>query len=221
MRIIDLSHPLEHGVPTIPGFPLPEMSHHITYEESRQLIGAGRCFAIDRIGMIGGSSTYMDAPRHFDPEGSDIADLDIARLIDLEVTVVPRPRGSRREYHSGDFEGLPLEGRAVLLATGKDQDWATPAYEKNAPYLGGEAAHLLVDAGVSLVGIDAILIDDHEDTVLPEREAHASLLSAGIPIIENMTRLEALPTEGARLTAVPPAVRGVGSFPVRVFALCS
>jgi kynurenine formamidase len=45
------------------------------------------------------------------------------------------------------------------------------------------------------------------------------LLAANIPIVEHLTNLEALPNEGFRFFAVPPKVRGMGSFPVRAFAI--
>ena len=47
---------------------------------------------------------------------------------------------------------------------------------------------------------------------------HPALLAAGIPIVEHLTGLDALPPRGARFTATPVAVRGMGTFPVRAFA---
>ena len=51
-----------------------------------------------------------------------------------------------------------------------------------------------------------------------ERPVHTTLLRAGIPIVEHMTNLGALPKEGFRFTAVPPKVSGMGTFPVRAHA---
>jgi kynurenine formamidase len=70
--------------------------------------------------------------------------------------------------------------------------------------------------GATLVGIDAANIDDMGDS---ERPAHTVLLGAGVPIVEHLTGLDALPADGARFTAVPPRVVGFGTFPVRAFAL--
>lgn len=66
-----------------------------------------------------------------------------------------------------------------------------------------------------LVGIDSVNIDD---TTTGERPAHTFLLAAGIPIVEHLTNLTDLPATGARFTAVPPAMRGLATFPVRAFA---
>jgi arylformamidase len=48
---------------------------------------------------------------------------------------------------------------------------------------------------------------------------HTALLAARIPIVEHLTRLDALPRAGFRFFAVPVKVRGLGSFPVRAFAV--
>lgn len=218
-EIRDLSHPLEEGVATFPGFPPPRMDHHISFEDSVGMVADGVQFAIDDIRLIGGSSTYIDAPRHFFPAGGDVAGIPIECVLDVPAVVVRAPADGRREYLPEDFDTVDVSGRAVLLATGWDARWATPAYIEGPPYLGGEAALRLVDRGAVLVGIDAVLVDDIEDVDRPSRPAHSALLAAGLPIIENMRGLTELPTTGARLTAIPAAVRGVGSFPVRAVAV--
>ena len=74
---------------------------------------------------------------------------------------------------------------------------------------------LLVEGGAALVGIDSVNIDA---TSTNERPVHTALLAAGIPIVEHLTGLGALPSSGALFTATPVAVRGMGTFPVRAFA---
>jgi hypothetical protein len=48
--------------------------------------------------------------------------------------------------------------------------------------------------------------------------AHSLLLASGVPAVEHLTALERLPETGARFTAVPPGVRGMGTFAVRASA---
>ncbi len=218
MTLIDLSHAVEEGVETYPGFPTPTMDHHISFEQSKEYVAEGVVFAIDDIRLIGGSATYIDAPRHFLPDGGDVASIPLEKVVDLPIVVVPAPADGRREYLASDFEGLDLTGRAVLLRTGWDAHWATDAYKSGSPFLGAEGARALVEAGATLVGIDAVLIDDIDATGRPSQPAHSTLLAAGLPIIENLRGLHELPEAGARLTAVPAAVKDVGSFPVRAFA---
>jgi kynurenine formamidase len=84
------------------------------------------------------------------------------------------------------------------------------------PFLTAQAASLLAERGPALVGIDSLNIDDIDDG---RRPAHTALLAAGIPIVEHLRGLEALPETGGRFFAVPVLVRGMATFPVRAFAI--
>jgi kynurenine formamidase len=74
----------------------------------------------------------------------------------------------------------------------------------------------LIEGGAAFVGIDSYNIDD---TRIRTRPVHTLLLGAEIPIGEHLTCLDRLPDRGFRFSAVPPKVKGMGTFPVRAFAL--
>jgi kynurenine formamidase len=116
-----------------------------------------------------------------------------------------------------DLAPLAVAGRAVLLHTGGDQHWGTPAYAVDNPYLTAAGAQWLVEHRAALVGIDSLNLDD--PTPGGERPAHSLLLAAGIPIVEHLTGLADLPPAGARFTAAPPRLIAVGTFPVRAYAI--
>jgi kynurenine formamidase len=82
--------------------------------------------------------------------------------------------------------------------------------------LTADAAAYLRDAGAVLVGIDSLNIDDITDG---HRPVHSTLLHAGIPIAEHLCGLDALLQTGFRFHAVPAKFRGVGTFPVRAYAI--
>ena len=116
--------------------------------------------------------------------------------------------------NTGTYVDTPF--RAVLVQTDWDRHWGTDEYLSGGhPYLTEAAAEALRDARVALVGIDCLNIDSVADG---ERPVHTVLLGAGIPIVEHMTGLAAVP-DGARFYAVPPPVEGMGTFPVRAFAV--
>jgi kynurenine formamidase len=106
----------------------------------------------------------------------------------------------------------------LLIHTGWSRHWRTETYFNNQhPFVSRDAAENLADSGVRVVGIDSYNIDDTADLTRP---AHTILLRAAIFIVEHMTNLESLPDSGAiRFFAVPPKVRGLGTFPVRAFAM--
>jgi kynurenine formamidase len=100
--------------------------------------------------------------------------------------------------------------------TGWDRHWRTEAYGKDHPFLTAAAADWLAENGAKLVGIDSNNIDD---TRVRARPVHTILLGADVPVCEHMTNLASLPDAGFRFSAVPPKIRGMGSFPVRAYAL--
>jgi arylformamidase len=161
--------------------------------------------------MLGNTGTYLDSPYHRYADGVDLADLPLAALADLPAVVVRLADSGRRGVDVGALAALAVAGHAVLLHTGWDRHWGTDRYDQDAPYLTGGGARSLADRGARLVGIDSVNIDG-------ERPAHSLLLAAGIPVVEHLTGLDQVPATGARFTATPPRLRGVGSFPVRAFA---
>jgi arylformamidase len=100
--------------------------------------------------------------------------------------------------------------------TGWDRHWRTDAYFERHPFLTRDAAALLADSGAALAGIDSYNIDDTADG---SRPAHTILLGAEIPICEHLCNLRALPAGPLRFSAVPVKVSGLGTFPVRAYAV--
>lgn len=216
-RVVDLSHGIREGLITYPGLPAPVITPHLTREASRGKYAEGTTFAMDVITMIGNTGTYLDSPFHRYAEGPDLAGLALDTLVDLPAVVLHLDDLTTRGIPAGVFLDRDVRGAAVLLHTGWDRHFGTPAYGSGSPYLETEAVELLVERGAALVGIDALNIDDTESG--GARPAHSGLLGAGVHVVEHLTRLGDLPPEGARFTAAPPAVAGFGTFPVRAFAI--
>lgn len=212
MELIDLSHDIESGMVTYPGLPGPEMSSHLSFEDSRSHYAAGTEFSIGRISMVANTGTYLDTPAHRFRGGNDLGSLPLGSCAMLPAAVIDGDGAIGPDA----FDGVEIDGRAVLLRTGWDRHWGTDRYgAPEHPHLTGDGARHLVDRGAVLVGIDSVNIDD---TRTGERPAHTALLSAEVLVVEHLTGLNALPATGSRFTAVPPAVRGMATFPVRAFA---
>jgi arylformamidase len=215
-RIVDLSHVIEHGMTTYKGLPPPHICDFWSREGSAGSYEDGSTFQIGRIDMVANTGTYVDAPFHRYADGKDLADLPLPSLADLPGLVVRQPWDREIAIDAGTFEGLEVSGKAVLIQTGWDRHWRTDRYGEGHPFLTAAAAHWLVDQGAAFVGIDSNNIDD---TRARARPVHTRLLGAEIPIGEHMTGLDQLPDQGFRFFAVPPKVRGMGSFPVRAYAV--
>lgn len=224
--LVELSHVVRHGMITYPGLPGPEIVDHLSRAESRARYAPGTEFQIGRITMVANTGTYLDTPFHRFASGADLAEVPLSRLVDLPGLMVPAGPGeghgngaARRAVGIEAFQPYAdgIEGRAVLVYTGWDRHWGTLRYGERAhPYLTADAVAWLVERRPALVGIDSVNIDDMADA---SRPAHTGLLGAAIPIIEHMAGLGRLPIRGFRFHAAPVAVAGMGTFPVRAYAL--
>ena len=214
-RLVDLSHAIEDGMITYKGLPAPEISDHLSREQSRAHYAPGTEFQIGKILLVANTGTYLDAPSHRFADGADVASLNLAALADLPAVLVRATRRDGRAISRAAVADLEVRGKAVLIHSGWDEHWRTDRYFENHPFLTEDAAAHLVQAGALLVGIDSFNIDDTADK---RRPVHTMLLRAGIPIVEHLCGLEQVPDGEFRFSAVPVKVKGMGTFPVRAYA---
>jgi arylformamidase len=209
---VDLSFPIEDGMPTLPGV-LPEarIGPILDHDASRDRYQGKAEFYLGRVDMPGNTGTYVDSPFHRHRDAQDLSALPLDRLAGLPGMVVEAPEANAPV----DLELGDVRDRAVLVRTGWDRRWGRDAYWEPDPYFSPATLHALIDGGAALVGVDFNNVDDTTD---PARPAHTRLLGAGIPIVEHLTNLGQLPAEGFRFFAVPPRIVRGASFPVRAFA---
>ena len=215
MRFIELSHVIEHRMITYRGLPGPVITEFMSRDESRSHYSEGTEFSIGKIEMVANTGTYLDSPFHRFSTGKDISELPLESLARLSGVLIHTAR-NRRVIDVSVLQGKELKGKAVLIHTGWAHHWGTDLYSNGPyPFLNRDAALYLVESGSVLVGIDTYNVDDVNDG---SRPAHTLLLQSSIPIIEHMCNLEQLPDSGFIFFAVPPRIKGLGSFPVRAFA---
>jgi kynurenine formamidase len=222
-RFVDLSHPVSHGMP---GFRYPEGTPSVgdftvevldyrTHEQTR-VAYQGRCgFAFTEVRFRGAVGTYLDAPLHRFPAARDIADYRLDQLVLPGIVIDAR---GLRPFEVVTTSRLPaadaIRGRAVLFDFGWASRYGAREYFLH-PFPDREVIEAIVDRGASLVGVDTSNVDDARDA---DRPAHTLLLGRGIPIVENLASLDQLRGKRFRFFAVPQAVQGAASLPVRAFA---
>jgi len=212
-RFIDLSHTISDGLITYKGLPAPIICDYLSRENSKQFYEAGTEFQIGKLEMVTNTGTYIDCPFHRYEHGKDLSQIAIEQCAALEGITI-NALGATAIGHEY-FEGKELRDKAVLVYTGWAKHWNTPEYFEGHPYLTEDAAIYLKDAGVKLVGIDSHNIDN---TAGRSRPVHTTLLGAEILIVEHMCNLDKLPQSGYQFNAVPPKIKGAGTFPVRAYA---
>jgi arylformamidase len=213
MTHVDLSHDITAGMVTYPGLPVPEVADHLSREAAEEIYGPGLTFQIGLVTMCTNTGTYLDVPFHRFADGHDLTGLDLDRVAGVPAVCIDRVGDVAIDLSDTDLSGL--EGHAVLIRTDHSRHWGSDDYFVDHPFITESAAEALVAAGVACVGIDTLNIDS---TQTGERPVHTALLRNEIPIIEHLTNLHELPSDGFAFTAVPPKIEGCGTFTVRAFA---
>ncbi|HLW59577.1 MAG TPA: cyclase family protein [bacterium] len=215
-RIVDLSHRVTSGMRGYPGIPAPSITAFLTHEASRARYD-GQCeLTFSHVDIVAGTGTYLDSPYHRDSALPDFATLPLSAAADLPGVVLDVRARPGRAIRPEELGVGAWAGCAVLLRTGMEECWETDQYWDNSPFLLAETARALLERGAALVGVDFLNVDDVTN---PRRPAHTLLLRAGVPIVENLCRVAALPPRGFRLHAAPPPLVGVASFPIRAYAV--
>jgi kynurenine formamidase len=214
--LVDLSHIVEHGMVTYRGLPAPLICDFLSREDSRAHYSEGTEFQIGKIEMVANTGTYLDTPFHRYADGADLSQLRLSQVAALEGVIIRALNQVERAVDFSLFREADVQDKAVLVHTGWDAHWGSDQYFEGHPFLTHETVQLLVERGARLVGIDSYNIDDTADA---SRPAHSILLKSGIPIVEHLCNLEALPRKGFEFFAVPVKVKGMGTFPVRAFGI--
>jgi kynurenine formamidase len=215
-ELIDVSHTIEDGMITYKGLPGPVICDYLSREQSKSHYSEGTEFQIGKIEMVANTGTYIDSPFHRYANGDDLSELNLYSLANLDGIVIRVTGATERAITQEVFNGLDIKDKAILIHTGWAKHWRTDQYFEGHPYLTAGAAEYLVKERAALVGIDSLNVDDTRDG---NRPVHTTLLGNKIPIVEHLRSLDRLPENGFSFFAVPAKVKGMGSFPVRAFAI--
>jgi kynurenine formamidase len=208
MSVIDLTHTIHPDIPVFPGTEPPRIEQANTIAEHG--------FAERRLTMFTHTGTHMDAPAHILP-GRPSLDMPAPDQFMGKACVID----IREKTEVGEKDLAPFRDRIkcceyVLLRTGWEEKWGTPAYFSGFPTLNISGAVFLTGFGLKGIGVDAISVDPMEDEAL---SVHRVLLERDILIVENLTNLGRLPETGFTFTALPLKIRDADGSPVRAVAV--
>jgi kynurenine formamidase len=210
VRVVDLTHAFDNGMPVYPGLPDPSFEPIAKVEEDG--------YAMTRYAMLNHIGTHVDAPAHQIAGGDTLDEIGLERL----VTDGVRIDVSHRDPHGP----IPLdeirphlddvrEGDIVLFYSDNARNYGTEAYWTGWSYPDADASRALIERGVSAVGFDGPSADPVDTTTF---DLHRVWLGAGRMILENVNNLDRLPAR-ARLVVAPMKVARANGAPTRIFAL--
>ena len=184
MKMIDISVPLREGMVTYPGDPAVRM-------ERAASIANGDVVNLTRMDFGLHSGTHVDAPAHFIDGAPGVDEIPLEALVGpCEVVAAP-------DLSRNSVAFAPKGAERVLFRTPNSELWARDEFAEEFTRLDGEAAALLVERGVRLVGVDYLSVGDEA--------AHHALLEAGV-----------VPVEGLDLRGVEPGRYDLICLPLRV-----
>ncbi len=220
MRIVDLSHTIEEGMPVYPTHP---QYFHMKWH-------TGDPANLYQLLISEHAGTHLDSPCHF------YGELDDARRIDLQALPIqtffsravkldfPGLNGeiqlSAKEIQTWEKENFSLRsGDAAVFNFSWEKKWAKipkgNEFLANWPGLNKDAAEYLASLGIRMAATDCLGIDGSSTVDLG---AHFEFLEKKILIVENLANLSLVPQVFLFITLPLKIKDGTGS-PIRPVAL--
>jgi arylformamidase len=197
--IHDVSVPVDGSTPIWEGDP----AFHI---ERVVAIADGGPANVSRISCGVHTGTHVDAPLHFIEGAGGIETIDLAAL--LGPAVVVDARSVEGDIDAADLEriGLP-DSERILFRTRNSELWDGRPFTMDFVAIAPDAAAVLVERGVRVVGVDYLSVGSPE--------THRILLGARILCIEGLD-LRGIEPGSYELFCGPLKLTGSDGAPARV-----
>ena len=178
-----------------------------------------------RVDLSGHCATHIDVPCLMYADGYTVAEIPIdkltgeAVLIDLSNSKQPGDQVTAEDLRNWVSENGDIGAESIVfLRTGMDRLVNEEIFNQKWIGYSKDAAELLVEKGIKVVGTDACSIAalvGHQEDGLPP--AHLVFLGAGIPQIEDLKSLSDLPKHFYVVIA-PMKLARSSAAPARVLA---
>jgi len=175
MKIYDVSVPISDKTPVYEGDPNVDISLKLSMEDGDNANVSQICMGVH-------TGTHVDAPNHFIQGEKKIIDLDLHTLIGkCRVVQTGEDVLAIEPKHVEDLMGATR----VLFKTRNSEFWADfdQGFRKDFTYITPDAARVLVEKGVKLVGIDYLSVEAFNAKT---PETHVTLLEKEVIIIEGL-----------------------------------
>ena len=203
---VDVSAPLDPATtPTYPGDTRPKFDFLRSFS-------AGDKVTLSSYLMTAHAGTHVDAPLHFVAKGASIDQVRLAILMGRARVIDCSPEAAAidvDELNKHDWRGAK---RLLFRTRSSRNSWMVdPNFHQDFTYIAPDAAQLMADSGVELVGIDYL---SAEKFGAPEARTHQILLGRNIPIVEGLD-LRGIKAGEYEMVVLPLRVVGHEAAPAR------
>jgi arylformamidase len=175
MKIYDVTFPISPNTPVYEGDPKVQL-------KTASAIARGDAANVTDLHFGAHTATHVDAPAHFIEGAGKVAEIPLdvligsARVIEIDKSAMA--------IEAKHVENLDKAER-VLFKTRNSEFWNNPekGFRKDFTYIEPEAARILVEKGVKLVGIDYLSVEKFGSE---DFQTHLTLLQNSVVIIEGL-----------------------------------
>jgi arylformamidase len=208
MNIIDLTYPLENGMPLFPGTRVPR------FEQLHTVAADG--WAEKSLTITSHIGTHMDAPAHILAGAKTLDQLPVDHFTGPAAMIdIPEGTSQISQNLLEQFRVQLEAAEFIVLRSGWGKFWGMEKYLSDFPVLEQPAATYLAGMNLKGIAIDMISVDPVKSTNLP---VHHILLGAGMVIVENLAYLDKIVVSRFDFTALPLSHRDADGSPVRAIA---
>lgn len=204
MKIYDITVPISPELPVYPGDPPIELDRVMSLENG-DIANVSRLCCSTHIG------THVDPPSHFIPGAMTLDQLPLETLIGPAKVV---DTGDAPFIDAAVLNRCELNGATrVLFKTRNSKFWPQEKiFREDFVYVEPDAARLLVERGVQLVGIDYLSVEKFN---FDQPATHLVLLGAGVVIVEGLALQNIRPGD-YELVCLPLKIKDGDGSPARV-----
>jgi arylformamidase len=162
--------------------------------------------------MTAHAGTHVDAPLHFVAKGASIDQVPLTTLMGRARVIDCSPDAAAIDAAELDKHNWRGAKRILFRTRNSRNSWMVdPNFHQDFTYIAPDAAQLMADSGVELVGIDYL---SAEKFGASEARTHQILLGRSIPIIEGLD-LRGIKAGEYDLIVLPLRVVGHEAAPAR------
>lgn len=209
MRIYDISVPIGPDTPVYEGDPPISIT-------SKSSIAAGDSANVSLLSFGSHSGTHIDAPFHFNQQGKTIDQLPL-EVFEGSAQVVEVVAKDGFVTVLELMQLIDERTTRLLIKTPNSSLWEQEEKEfvPDFVHLTPEAADLIVEQGIKLVGIDYLSIERFHS---PDHYVHHTLLDNGIVVVEGLN-LSQVPPGHYKLICLPLRIKNGDGSPARAVLL--
>lgn len=218
--VVDLTRPIHTDMPTFPAILKTYLGTYKSHKET--LWPDGRSWQANILVMGDHAGTHIDAPLHFNPNGTGIDQMPLEMM---QGNAVMQDYSYKKSGESVMMDEIvenlnrirvdPKQLRFLLFKTGAAELYGTDAYMGHYLEIKADGVEWMLDHGIAVFGVDASTVDHASD-----RATHLLMRKRPCYHIENLANFDRLPVDSMfGFFCAPLIMKNASASPIRALAL--